>query len=79
MDKKPKRTLKDSVFLALFKILSNAMKLYKRFHPEDKTVTEADCEILTLQTVLVNGIDDIHGGAKHIQPKYRHADCPVLF
>ena len=56
MEKKPKRTLKDSVFLALFKILSNAMKLYKRFHPEDKTVTEADCEILTLQTVLVNGI-----------------------
>ena len=56
MEKKPKRTLKDSVFLALFRILSNAIKLYKRFHPEDKTVTEADCEILTLQTVLVNGI-----------------------
>ena len=56
MEKKPKRTLKDSVFLALFRILSNAIKLYKRFHPEDNTVTEGDCKILTLQTVLVNGI-----------------------
>ena len=57
MEKKPRRTLKDSVFHALFRIMSNAIKLYKRFHPEDKTVTEVDCEILTLQTVLVN---DIH-------------------
>ena len=56
MEKKPKRTLKDSVFLALFKIMSNAMKLYTRFHPEDKTITEDDCQILTLQTVLINGI-----------------------
>ena len=56
MGKKPKRTLKDSVFVALFKIKKNALTLYRSFHPEDRTITESECEILTLQTVLVGGI-----------------------
>ena len=56
MGKKPKRTLKDSVFVALFKIKKYAMSIYHTFHPEDNTVSEEDCEILTLQTVLVGGI-----------------------
>ena len=56
MGKKPKRTLKDSVLLTLLRIKKNSLDVYQSFHPEDKTITEDDCEILTLQTVLVDGI-----------------------
>ena len=32
------------------------LELYKALHPEDTTVTENDIQIVTLNTVLVNGI-----------------------
>ena len=51
-----KHTVKDSVFAVLFGILENALKLYQALHPEDTTVTEADCKLLNLRTVLVESI-----------------------
>ena len=56
MDDKIKHTVKDSVFTFLFRFLENALKLYCALHPEDKTVTEADCEFFNLRTVLVESI-----------------------
>ena len=56
MDDKVKHTVKDSVFAVLFGILENALKLYQALHPEDTTVTEADCKLLNLRTVLVESI-----------------------
>ena len=56
MGKRAKRNVKDSVFVMLFQILEYALQLYLSLHPEDSTVTEADCQLLTLKTILVNGI-----------------------
>ena len=32
------------------------LKLYRVLHPEDESITEADLEIVTLQSILLNGI-----------------------
>ena len=32
------------------------IQLYNTLHPEDKTITQADLEIVTLQSILLNGI-----------------------
>ena len=52
----PKRKIKDSLFIFLFQIKRYLLELYKVLHPEDTTVTENDIQIVTLNTVLVNGI-----------------------
>ncbi|MBD5160794.1 MAG: hypothetical protein HDT14_01990 [Oscillibacter sp.] len=50
-----KRTVKDSVFTYLFSDPTYARELYLYLHPEDTSVTEADCKLVTIQNILSNG------------------------
>ena len=56
MAEKVKHTVKDSVFAGVFGDVEAALEIYRRFHPEDTTVTAADCESFELKTVLVESI-----------------------
>ena len=51
-----KRNNKDSVFTYLFGIKKYALELYKTLKPNDKEVTENDIDIITLETILINGL-----------------------
>ena len=48
-------TIKDSVFTFVFKQPEYTRKLYLSLHPEDTSVTEADCKLVTLENVLTTG------------------------
>jgi len=50
-----KRNIKDSVFTLMFRQSEYALQLYKALHPEDDSVTEADCKVVTLEHVLTTG------------------------
>lgn len=50
-----KRTVKDSVFTYLFSDPHYARELYLYLHPEDSSVTEEDCKIVTIQNILSDG------------------------
>lgn len=50
-----KRTVKDSVFTYLFSDPQYARELYLYLHPEDTSVTEEDCKLVTIQNILSNG------------------------
>lgn len=54
--KKAKRNIKDSVFRNMFSIPYFLLQLYMALHPEDKTITEKDLKIVTLESVLVNSV-----------------------
>ena len=54
--RKIKRNVKDSVFTKIFGEIEYAFELYKTLHPEDKNVTIDDIEIVTLTTILSNGL-----------------------
>ena len=43
-----KRAIKDSVFTFLFKQPEYTRQLYLVLHPEDTSVTEEECKIVTL-------------------------------
>lgn len=47
-----KRTVKDSVFTYLFSDPHYARELYLYLHPEDSSVTEEDCKIVTISARL---------------------------
>ncbi len=47
--------IKDSVFTFVFKQPEYTRKLYLSLHPEDTSVTEADCKLVTLENVLTTG------------------------
>ena len=49
-------TVKDSIFTFVFKQPEYARKLYLTLHPEDVSVTEADCKLVTLENVLTTGL-----------------------
>lgn len=51
-----KRNGKDTVFRDLFSNKKYLLQLYKALHPEDSTITENDLDIVTLQSILMNGI-----------------------
>lgn len=51
-----KRTVKDSVFTFLFRQPFYTRLLYLALHPEDVSVTEEDCKIITLENVLTTGL-----------------------
>lgn len=51
-----RREIKDSVFTYLFKQPEYTRLLYLALHPEDSDVTEADCKVVTLETVLSTGL-----------------------
>ena len=50
-----KRTVKDSVFTYLFSDPQYARELYLYLHPEDTSVTEEDCKLVTIQNILSDG------------------------
>lgn len=50
-----KCTVKDSVFTYLFSDPHYARELYLYLHPEDTSVTEEDCKIVTIQNILSDG------------------------
>ena len=43
-------------FRDMFSKKKYLIQLYNALHPEDKTITQADLEIVTLQSILLNGI-----------------------
>ena len=49
-----KHTVKDSVFTHLFGEPMYTLELYKALHPEDKTVTIADINLMTLENIMTN-------------------------
>ena len=49
-----KYTAKDSVFTDLFQDLKYLLQMYQALHRGDKTVTEADLKIVTLEHLLAN-------------------------
>lgn len=49
-----KRCSKGSVFVDLFTNTEYVLRLYKELHPEDTNVTEADINVQTIKSVLVN-------------------------
>ena len=54
--KRIRRNIKDSVFTFLFGIKKYTLELYKALNPSDVEVTENDIDIITLKTILVNGL-----------------------
>ena len=54
--KRMKHSVKDTVFRDMFSKKKYLIQLYTALHPEDKTITQADLEIVTLQSILLNGI-----------------------
>ena len=48
-----KYTIKDSVFMDLFKNIKYTFQLYKALHPEDRDVTEDDIIPITLENILL--------------------------
>ena len=55
-DKIIKYSGKDTVFRDMFSNPKYLLQLYRVLHPEDESITEADLEIVTLQSILLNGI-----------------------
>ena len=51
-----KYSVKDTIFRDMFSKKKYLIQLYSALHPEDKTITQADLEIVTLQSILLNGI-----------------------
>ncbi len=56
MDRTIKHNVKDSIFTFIFQDAKNRRELYLALHPEDTDVTEEECELVTLQNVLLTGI-----------------------
>ena len=55
-EKRIKYSGKDTVFRDMFSNPKYLLQLYRVLHPEDESITEADLEIVTLQSILLNGI-----------------------
>ena len=47
---------KDTVFRDMFSKKKYLIQMYRALHPEDSTITKADLKIITLQSILLNGI-----------------------
>ena len=55
-EKRMKHSVKNTVFRNMFSKKKYLIQLYNALHPEDTTITQADLEIVTLQSILLNGI-----------------------
>lgn len=55
-ERQPKYTVKDTVFRDMFSDKKYLIQLYQALHPDDKTITKDDLDIVTLQSILMNGI-----------------------
>ena len=51
-----KWTAKDSVFIDLFRIKKNLLKLYQTLHPEDTEVTEDSLKDVTIKNILTDNL-----------------------
>lgn len=54
--RKTKLTVKDTVFRDLFSRKKYLLQMYKTLHPEDITIKAKDLDIITLKSILMNGI-----------------------
>ena len=55
-EKRIKHSVKDTVFRDMFSEKKYLIQLYEALHPEDTDITKDDLEIVTLQSILLNGI-----------------------
>ena len=55
-EKSMRHSGKDTVFRDMFSKKKYLIQMYKALHPEDSTITKADLKIITLQSILLNGI-----------------------
>ncbi|MCI7612014.1 MAG: hypothetical protein MSS66_03325 [Selenomonadaceae bacterium] len=55
-ERQPKYTVKDTVFRYMFSDKKYLIQLYQALQPNDKTITKDDLDIVTLQSILMNGI-----------------------
>lgn len=55
-EKNIKYTVKDTVFRNLFSTKMYLLLMYKALHPEDEEIREEDLKIVTLESILLNGI-----------------------
>ncbi len=55
-EEKANRKVKDSVFTDLFKDKKYALELYRTLHPEDTSINEGDISIVTIKSILMEGI-----------------------
>ena len=53
---KAKRTVKNSIFLDLFKDKKYLLTLYKTLHPEDTKATENSLTDITIENVLTDNL-----------------------
>lgn len=51
-----KRSTKDTVFRDLFSDKKYLLQLYLALHPEDTSITENDLDIVTLESIFMNGV-----------------------
>ena len=54
--KRIKYSGKDTVFRDIFSKKKYLIQMYQALHPEDKSITKADLKIVTLQSILMNGV-----------------------
>ena len=47
---------KDTVFRDIFSIKKYLYQMYQALHPEDTTIEQNDLDIVTLQSILLNGV-----------------------
>ena len=55
-EKSMRHSGKDTVFRDMFSKKKYLIQMYRALHPEDSTITKADLKIITLQSILLNGI-----------------------
>ncbi len=51
-----KLAVKDTVFRDLFSQKKYLLQMYQALHPDDTTITADDLNIVTLKSILMNGI-----------------------
>ena len=62
---------KDTVFRDMFSNPKYLLQLYHALHPEDESITEADLELVILQSILLNGIyNDIRNSFNNYSEVY---------
>lgn len=54
--RKMKLAVKDTVFRDLFSQKKYLLQMYQALHPDDTTITADDLNIVTLKSILMNGI-----------------------
>ena len=54
--RKMKLAVKDTVFRDLFSQKKYLLQMYQALHPDDTTITADDLDIVTLKSILMNGI-----------------------